>query len=209
MIHIEQVERRILLATSLTDGTTRIFGTDGDDTISLLAWGTTMSVSYRLVINGERQPVRDLVGRVGDRSRELIIDARGGNDSIEVRYVSFAKPLLVKGGRGDDAIDLMHVGGVARGGPGDDVISAQSPDPQRPDSLFGGGGDDSLYSDGASGAMLSGGAGNDVLTGGAGNDTLKGGPGIDRFFGGAGDDILYVSKAETSDHGKGKDTILR
>ena len=122
---------------------------------------------------------------------------RDGNDRIEFREV------------GDDLEQPFAFS--ARGGPGNDVLSAITPAVERDLVLRGETGNDELF--GAAGNdLLEGGTGADVLTGRAGKDRLDGGTGPDTFLGGSGADRL-LAKDGTRDAklncGSGADSLSR
>jgi len=91
---------------------------------------------------------------------------------------------VVKGSKGNDAIDVSGKSGVVNGGAGDDRLSAYSD------------GNDSL----ADGIVVNGGAGDDKLNG-YGNVTLVGGKGDDQF-------VLEKSSLCTIADFSGKDYFL-
>ena len=96
-------------------------------------------------------------------------DQLAGSDEQTTADV-IAEDLVLKGGRGDDALE---------GGAGNDNLRAGKGD----DTLSGGAGDD----------VLRGGKGDDILEGGAGDDKLVGGRGDDTFiqdFGEPGEDTI-------------------
>jgi len=83
---------------------------------------------------------------------------------------------------------------LAKGGPGDDTISAHNGTAGQPgNTLIGGRGDDSLHA-GFGDDALYGGAGDDTLLGN-GQDTLVGGSGNDKIS--VGDDLLEFASGDT------------
>ena len=143
--------------------TAQALGTTGDDTITVGAVGSALSVSAgssTLIVNGNLQNV--------------IVDGLGGNDTITVTNISgvgFVQ-LSVNGGDGNDTLTAA----------GADIGSVRL-------SLNGNNGNDSLI--GSNGNdTLDGGAGNDAANGGAGNDTIRGGIGNDQIGGGTGNDFI-------------------
>jgi Ca2+-binding RTX toxin-like protein len=123
----------------------------------------------------------------------------------------------IRGGAGDDKIDLLGSGLVygdggndtiagaysielVYGGAGDDVVTLKGRESGRPDprSLYGGAGDDSLTSQSQAG-----------IFGGTGNDTLNAADvskGKSTLFGGAGDDIIFGARIGHFVGGAGDDT---
>lgn len=103
------------------------------------------------------------------------------------------------GGPGDDSIEDADADGrdLLRGGPGNDTLRVQSPDPDIPTAgkdyrLNGGRGSDFIVGSprrdfirgGPAGDTLEGRAGNDVIRGRGGADTLRGNRGADTLRGG-------------------------
>ncbi len=122
----------------------------------------------------------------------LKIDARGGNDYVEVRGKGFKsyKGVEVLGGDGNDRINFTNLylqGGTSFGDGlnGDDKLYASPSGSQ----LEGGWGNDSLYG-GNAGDYLLGNEGNDYITGNGGHDRLLGEAGCDYLHGGDGNDML-------------------
>jgi hypothetical protein len=99
----------------------------------------------------------------------------------------------------------------ARGGPGNDVLSAITPAVERDLVLRGETGNDQLL--GAAGAdLLEGGTGADILNGRAGRDRLDGGTGPDTFLGGSGADRLLAKDGARDTKlncGSGADVLSR
>jgi len=131
----------------------------------------------------------DLITVYGSHSEvEVLIDARSGNDRIEIVNSISVEAFL---GPGDDAYygslyDGYKWSDSVYGGPGNDLIEGRGGD----DYLRGGPGNDDIW--GHNGIdTLQGDAGNDTLRGGNDDDILEGGDGLDRLFGDAGDDVLW------------------
>jgi Ca2+-binding RTX toxin-like protein len=98
--------------------------------------------------------------------RNVVVEARGGDDEITIDASLGALRATLNGGGGNDALTVNHDGNsLLVGGDGDDILS-------------GGGGDD----------LINGGLDNDTLNGGAGQDTVNGEDGADTLDGGARDD---------------------
>lgn len=170
----DTLEDRTLLASgltaSVTGGILRIQGTEAADRITL------RQVDYRLRVDGitireNGVQVADLDAR---RVYKVEIDARGGNDIIELDSERYAgqQPLLpwaqVYCGAGNDVVLGTYGADIIYGGAGNDW-------------LIGGGGNDLLFGE----------DGDDELYGGAANDWLWGGNGNDRLYGGLGDDWMF------------------
>jgi hypothetical protein len=122
---------------------------------------------------------------------------RDGNDRIEFRE------------EGDDLEQPLAF--AARGGAGNDTLTAITPAVERDLVLRGEAGNDQLF--GAAGAdLLEGGTGADVLTGRAGKDRLDGGTGPDTFLGGSGADRLLAKDGTRNTKlncGSGSDSLSR
>ena len=150
-------ENANLSSSTLEGNVLTVEGTSGDDLI-VLRPNTRGRVL--VMVNGFQESFSS-VGRV-------VVQGRLGNDVVRVMG-TFAKPVELHGGEGDDVLEA---------GP-------------RADSVFGEEGDDVLR--GATGNdVLVGGLGNDRLLGQAGRDLMIGGDGIDRLEGGDGDDLLVA-----------------
>jgi Ca2+-binding RTX toxin-like protein len=127
----------------------------------------------------------------GKTSNVFAVEARlgAGDDSLVVPApTTDDRPILVRGGEGNDTITAGGGNDQIFGDTGDDLIDGAA----GADSLFGGDGNDTL-SGGADDDSLSGADGKDDLTGGEGNDTLSAGNGNDTLAGGNGSDVLFGS----------------
>ena len=167
------------------------------------------------------------VTRANENQKLTVLDARSGNDKINIhtnfdgsvdvdvngRNFSFtaeeAQNLEIRGGRGNDRITQSGWSNneepniTIKGGSGNDTIHGTAGD----DNIDGGSGNDTIY--GHSGNdNIDGGSGNDRIHGGAGNDMINGGMGNDNIFGNAGDDqITGGGGFDFADGGKGSDRI--
>ncbi len=184
------------------DGTNRIYGLDGNDSVSggaladLLDGGNGNDAVYGQAGNDT------LYGRAGDDK----LRGGAGNDSLE-------------GGTGNDYLDggteidtasyitatagvsvnLSLTGAQNTGGAGlDTLVSIEN--------LIGSNFNDSLTGN-AGNNVLSGLGGNDTLTGGDGNNQLTGGAGRDTLNGGPGNDLFKYNLASDSPAGTGRDII--
>jgi uncharacterized delta-60 repeat protein len=118
---------------TVTRGTLRITGTDGDDDMRLTIRPGNAASELVVSQNGFQQTFGAAdVGRI-------VIDARGGDDVVVVEHV-VTPPCDIRGGNGDDTI----TGGSGR------------------DRLSGGTGNDTFSSRDGNSDLLSGGPGNDV-----------------------------------------------
>jgi Ca2+-binding RTX toxin-like protein len=175
-------------------GEVRIFGDDGDDTVtgSSLADRIDGGSGYDILRGGSGNDFLAAGGTGGEayggKGKDTIYGEGGGdwslnNDSL-VRFDPVNETTLISGierarmvlGGGVDNLGASEFSGpvTVDGGDGDDLINGGT----GPDNLRGGAGDD----------WLSGRDGNDVLEGEAGNDVLRGDDGNDRHDGGSGDD---------------------
>jgi len=146
---LEVLEDRVVMSTiELTPaGVLKITGTDAPDTIRLRQSNGVISIA------GTNGGVRQTA------VTSVLVDARGGNDTIDLR--TLLVPCTTYGGAGNDYILGGENNDYLSGGDGDDII-------------FGLGGNDQLF----------GGYGNDRLLGGAGTNQLTGGYGTDFMDGG-------------------------
>lgn len=169
---IDRLESRLMLSAVVLDddGVLSIQGTPGDDTVTVRPYAKGKGIK---VIDG------DEVHR---------FDAKA------------VKRIVFDGGAGDDSFRVLNMRGTvttpveARGGAGDDVLSAGAGD----DTLFGGDGND----------VLSGGSGDNLLVGGAGDDTIVGREGKDTISGGGGDDAISTGGGKgTYRTGAGVDVV--
>lgn len=161
---VETLESRQLMSVSVSGSTLNVFGTPGADSIQL-----SNGYQGRLSVNDN--------GALATFSgiNQVRVYGYAGNDTI-IAATSFAKPMTVFGGPGNDSI---------RGGLCNDSLVGEDGN----DTLYGQGGNDSIR--GGTGAdLISGDSGNDSLWGDAGSDSLYGGFGNDNLFGGADADLL-------------------
>ena len=170
-----------------------IFGMGGDDRIVA---GYYQSNLY----GGDGDDVLD--NRNSDYGGYLYGGA--GNDEILTRTPSSAA-------FGDDGDDNIRGAWTARGGSGDDIITAGSGTFAL--GYYGDDGNDTLTVIDQQSSMF-GGAGADVLNGGTGNDELWShdmdgdfGTEIDQLSGGAGNDRLSIGLGDQADGGTGTDGL--
>lgn len=136
-------DRLVPTAIELTSaGVLKLTGTDAGETIQLRQGNGVISIA------GTNGGVR------ASAVKSVYVDARGGNDTVDLRTVLV--PCTVYGGSGNDYILGGENSDSLYGGDGNDII-------------FGMGGNDHLF----------GNAGNDRLLGGAGTNYLTGGTGTD------------------------------
>jgi hypothetical protein len=114
--------------------------------------------------------------------RDVLIDARAGNDSI----VSGGERDAIFAGAGDDTI--LDSGGANR--------------------IFGGAGNDSITCNGKGRDILFGGEGNDVILAGPGRDIVFDLSGQDMVFGGDQRDTLLVGPDATAFGEGGEDSLI-
>lgn len=178
---LEKLEQRALFASDLTailsGGVLSIFGTSGNDSITVVSNGSWISIWE----NGKSFPASSI--------RQIQVQGLAGNDSI---YNDTIVPMVADGGNGADFITGGAGIDIITGGDGNDFIRGRGAN----DSLFGGVGDDKLYSD-LDDRFEPGRAGSDLLSGEAGNDTLDGSTSIDYFS--WSNQSLIVNGSENSD----------
>jgi len=178
---------------------------DGDvDGFDFLAWqrgfGSTSPDPFGiLTIDDTQSGVDQIIVSVVDVAGTDFVAVNGLATTIAADLV---EAIIVRGGDGDDLIDLSLVGQAnfpnliddeiaIYGSEGNDAIFGST----LADEIFGGLGDDEI--NGLTGDdLLLGGAGDDVLNGGVGDDTLDGGPGADQINGDWGDDTFVAENGE-------------
>jgi Ca2+-binding RTX toxin-like protein len=217
---IQQLEaRRLLAATAIWKGDTMVInGTAGDDQINVSHSSIPSGHSALVQVNDK---TLFSAGDFGPFPSRFVIFGRGGADRIAVAQTWGAQdPMVIRGGAGDDTIDLFVMGGAkakiwgnagndkidftsdsnwsqpvtVRGGAGDDVIRFQTPTEE---GYFAASAAITAFG-GPGNDLLSGGIKSDHLFGGNGNDTLKGGLGDDQLVGGAGKDRLVGGEGENT-----------
>jgi hypothetical protein len=164
----------LVAASSLT-----VYGTPGDDTISVEPGSAGPPIQGRVSINN--------LERIDFANKEtLVIDAGAGSDAITVSIPDANRPASLTGVTvnadgpedtfsGNDRVTLLALPLTASGFTG-------------PVAVNGGPGDDDI-----DGSALAAGTPGLTVTGGAGNDTLSGGPAADTLRGGLGNDTLVYS----------------
>src|SRR4051794_4304252 len=93
-VGIESLESRRLLSSALIGGTLAVTGTNGSNPIELVVVSGKVVVHVNGVIEG---------GWALTKVRQVIIDALGGNDVVQVSS-SLGVPVTVHGGAGNDTI---------------------------------------------------------------------------------------------------------
>jgi Ca2+-binding RTX toxin-like protein len=170
----ESLESRQLM--SATAGPRALVPADGVLTID----GTDMADQIQIFRTSDDYLIIDhLAGRIDPKTGEFIPSTAIDRRPVPVKEVRL---IVVKGGLGDDLIDVSAagIGAVLDGGRGDDVLIGSA----KSDLLLGGDGNDRLF----------GLDGIDVLSGGRGKDYLDGGldSSPDVYDGGAGRDTAVV-----------------
>jgi hypothetical protein len=144
----------------------------------------TFFYRVEVISNGKRLVELGLTQEEYKLIRGIEIDARGGNDVIEVRGIIRAT-VSIAGGEGNDTILV---------GRSDEYdITGEKVD------VYGGNGDDTITVNGNRFTELHGGAGDDTIYGGSYQDNIFGEDDDDRIYGRDGTDKLFG--------GKGRDTI--
>ncbi len=200
---IENLENRVLLTSTLVNGTLTLTTTTLGEHFVVGATATTVAVD----IQGENFHFTYPTGSV---KRLVILSNQNGNDTNRsgdritvASSVTFpatitgshagdtimagSGPSSIEGGDGADYI----VGGIGNdtihGGDGRPAVTSNGiTTPSADDTIFGGAGNDSLFGDGGPDAATLG----DIIMGQAGNDTIEGGAGADLMDGGDGVDVL-------------------
>jgi Ca2+-binding RTX toxin-like protein len=126
----------------------------------------------------------------------IVIEGGRRNDRITVREPEgrIDLPMTIRGGSGNDVVDLDFTPAIVDGGSGNDTLLGSDGDDtlhggDNNDRVFGGPGDDTLGG-GSGNDDIRGDDGDDQLRGERGNDTLDGGFGNDRLDGGVGSNRL-------------------
>lgn len=186
---VETLEDRRMLSASLVHGALKVVGTAGDDTITISADTT------RITVNDGAATKRFTKTQV----KTISILGGGGADTITINSGIKAQ-ITIKAGEGNDTVN---------GGSGREIIFGQGGD----DSLLGNSGSDQIQA-GDGNDHVDGGAGGDFLYGDAGDDIITGGTGND-VLGGDFEDILVFKGAppltagnDNLDGGDGNDWLL-
>jgi hypothetical protein len=207
--HLEALETRCLLASSLNAGLLDIAGDNQANVIDVtLNTGTNR---IEVLIDGLNTDPANPTGYDPNDVQTIRIRGLRGNDTISVDN-ALTLPATITGEQGNDLISGGGGDEFIDGGQGNDSVSGGD----GADTIVGGAGADSL--EGANGAdSILGGAGNDILVGGdnedtihggAGNDSIAGGDGADSIIGFAGRDSLFGEAGDdTIDGGAGNDSI--
>lgn len=203
-------------------GNDSLLGGDGDDTVVFDGTGGNDTASggeglNTVVVNATNAVDAIAIGQSGSaltvtlagstiavttQIQNVIVDARGGNDTVTVGHINnvgFLK-LDVRGGAGDDVLDATgaNIGSVRLSLNGD----------AGNDTLVGSNGGDTL-SGGLGIDLAVGGAGNDTIFGDAGNDILRGGLDADLIDGGDGHDVIDGQEGDDSLLGNlGNDSLV-
>jgi len=188
----------LIVNGSHSDITLRLYGGEGDDTITV---GSNVNGSDRIYGEDGNDTIRggmdaDYIWGGADN------DTIYGEDGIDKLY----------GDEGDDTIrggndrDFLY-GGLGEdfinGDTGNDVIWGGADN----DTLHGGDGFDTIYAEGGD-DFINGGADNDRAYGGDGNDTIYGGDNQDYLYGDEGEDTLHGGEHTDYLHGGiGNDTL--
>lgn len=203
-LETESLERREVMAASISGGHIVIIGSESADNVAV-----QYKSGYVHVVENERTTLVANAKQV----KQIAFHGNGGDDRFDGS--SIGVPIWAWGGEGNDtliggsAADLLY--GMAgrdtlRGGSGNDILHGDDaldlfgPQVSGADLLFGDAGDDTIYGGGDDDTIY-GGAGNDFLYGGygghpdffffpSGNDSIFGGSGSDILFGQDGNDVL-------------------
>jgi fibronectin-binding autotransporter adhesin len=147
----------------LAGGQVRVFGSGGDDTITV-----SSTIPFNVVLDGGEGNDYLAGGSYNDT-----IDGGDGNDRIQGGNGND----VLLGGEGVDALSGGNGNDTLDGGLGNDSLTGDAGN----DILRGGDDDD----------KLNGGIGNDQLFGGLGSDNMDGAAGEDLLYGQAGSDLMY------------------
>ena len=175
---------------TLQNGGLSIFGTAGDDTITVALQG------------GNIVATRGSLTRTFAAAEVQFISINGfaGNDTITN---DTALPSNLSGGEGDDTVSGGDVADKIRGEGGRDSLWGREGN----DTIYGEDGVDSLYGNGGR-DRIDGGANSDHIKGNGGRDKLFGGHGNDRLYGGPSGDWLYGQIGDDLIMGEGSNDVL-
>jgi Ca2+-binding RTX toxin-like protein len=184
----ETLQDRVVPSVYVSGGHLIIYGTAGDDVVSVSQVGSSYRVS-ELVTNAYMPktkitdiPVAHITGQISFR----------GNDGNDIFTNATARQSFAYGGNGNDLLIGGSNNDKLYGEAGNDTLRGM----YGSDELYGGDGNDLIYALGISGGSevnsnhLDGGNGDDVLAGSDGNDGLIGGAGADSLYGYYGNDVL-------------------
>jgi hypothetical protein len=178
----------------LINGTLRIIGTDGPDSVQVSRLGRQIRISTSFLTEMARFDLRSV--------REIEVYLFGGDDRATIS-TTISLPVSLHGGDGNDVLFGGSGNDALIGGAGNDRLSGG----RGRDQLDGGFGNDTLLG-GSGNDLLLGGAGNDELVGGTGNDTLAGHDGTDQLFGDSGRDLLVGGRGSDYLRGGAHDDLL-
>ena len=189
----EPLEHRQLMSASLVNGQLTVIGIDASDQIRIdVAANGILFVDQ----NGARQAFSTY------ETRSIALDARGGNDRVEVTP-NVRQPTTLSGGTGNDTLIGGSGADAFIGGDGTDLADYSARTSNLTVSI------DDRANDGAPGEgddvrtdveNVRTGSGNDRVTGssnddalftGAGHDTVRGGGGNDLISAGDGNDLVW------------------
>tara|TARA_Y100000031_G_scaffold40119_1_gene46047 strand:- start:655297 stop:658869 length:3573 start_codon:yes stop_codon:yes gene_type:complete len=178
---------------------------------------TITNASYGVITTGEGADTIHVTlnNLVVPATRDQVrVTANGGDDTITIDGTHSNFYANVRGGDGNDVINVVTMGDhyiygdagddtitgswgaeTIEGGTGNDIIDGNRGNDiiyggDGNDEIYGGIGNDYLYGD-AGIDTIYGDANDDVIRGGLGNDTLYGGDGNDRVYGGDDNDVVY------------------
>jgi hypothetical protein len=173
--------RRLLASAALVDGVFQIYGTAGNDKITV---GGATGIA------------------VPAAASSIVIHGARGNDVIAIDP-SVTLPSKIYGDAGDDT--MTGGSGTDRiwAGDGNDVVSAGD----AKDTIYAEAGDDYIRGGGGT-DLCDGGDGRDTILADAGNDHLYGDANPDNLRGGAGNDDLHGGGGGDALHGEAGDDFL-
>jgi len=178
------------------DGVLIVVGTDRPEDIKLKL--TLRGTKIEVTVNN-RSEGSFLMSSI----QSIAIDAKGGNDKVEL-VGRITVPASIQGGGGDDNLIGGNGDDTIYGGAGKDRIRGGRGN----DYLDGGIGSDNIHGDVGDDRII-GGDGNDRLSGNLGNDTIEGGNGKDSIFGGRGNDTISGDDGDDELYGEsGRDTLF-
>src|SRR5688500_11119097 len=157
--HLETLEQRRLMSTTLVNGILTVTGTAGNDQVDVDQLNGEIYVFENGLLGGGNGGIF-----LAQSVTKVVFHGFDGHDTM-IAHPALAKPTDMFGGPGDDSMYGNWM----------------------PNYMFGGDGRDYAWVEGGNDS-IAGGEGNDLIYLGDGNDSCSGNAGEDLIFGGVGND---------------------